>query len=225
MMKKKLILPALLLQAAVASAQYSIEVKPFETIPGIVAEDAEYMEICINYGAEEKANMAQFNITLPQGMTLDEESGAFELDATRFPTYKVGRQENVQPFTVNSEPRDDGSVFVTITTQGDYWIMGNSGTCLRAYYLTAADMQPGEYEVKIENGVIAIPAAEGNGPADLSSTTKVTVKDDAVGISSHTVASATTVAVYSIDGRRKHATAKGLSIVRKADGTVKKVMR
>lgn len=222
-MKKFLILPALLLQAAVASAQYSIEVKPFETIPGINGEDAEYMEISINYGAEEKAVMAQFDIILPQGMSFDEENGAFELDPTRFPTYKVGRQE-VQPFSVNYSHHED-SVRVTITTMGDYWITGNTGTCLRAYYLTAADMEPGEYEVKIVNGSIGIPDAEQGGPGNLSSTAKIKVTDDAVGISSRTAASAATVAVYSIDGRRQHATAKGLSIVRKADGTVRKVMR
>ncbi len=224
-MKKKIILSALLLQAAVASAQYSIEVKPFETNPGIVGDDAEYMEISINYGANEKANMAQFYITLPQGMTFDTANGAFELDETRFPKYTEGRQDNVQPFTVNYSDRDDGSVFVTITTQADYWFQGNTGTCLRAYYLTAADMQPGEYEVKIDNGVIAIPEAEGNGASGLSSTTKVIVSNGIVGISSQKASSAETVAVYSVDGRRKQATAKGLSIVRKADGTVRKVMR
>lgn len=220
-MKKSLILPALLLQAAVASAQYSIEVKPFETIPGINGEDAEYMEISINYGAEEKAVMAQFDIILPQGMSFDE--GAFELDPTRFPTYKVGRQE-VQPFSVNYSHHED-SVRVTITTMGDYWITGNTGTCLRAYYLTAADMEPGEYEVKIVNGSIGIPDAEQGGPGNLSSTAKVIVSSEVVGISSHKSSSASTVAVYSVNGRRKHATAKGLSIVRKADGTVRKVMR
>ena len=224
-MKKKIIIPSLLLlHAAMAAAQYSIEAKPFTTLPGIVADDAAYMEICINYGAEEQANMAQFNISLPEGMTLDEESGAFELDETRFPEYKVGRQ-TVQPFSVSSASQADGTTLVAITTMQDYWFQGNTGTALRIYYLTDSEMPLGEYEVKIDRGVIAIPAAEGNGPSGLSSITKVIVGDP-VGIRSANASGKASVKdAYTADGRRRSATTKGLNIVKMSDGTVKKVIK
>ena len=173
-MKKILFVGALLMQAAIASAQYSIEVEPFTTKPGVTFEDGEVMNILINYGENEQANMAQFNITLPEGMVFDE--GAFELDEERFPEVKVGRKME-QKFSVSYNAQADGSTIVVVKTDEDYFFTGNKGVALHAYFLTDENMKEGEYEIKIDRGVIAIPTAPGGGPSGISSVTKIAVSN------------------------------------------------
>ncbi|MBP5339095.1 MAG: hypothetical protein J6Z14_07320 [Prevotella sp.] len=196
-MKKLLFLGALLMQAAMASAQYSIEVEPFTTKPGVTTDDGQTMNIIINYGEEEQANMAQFNITLPAGMTFDE--GAFELDEERFPEYKVGRKM-VQPFAVSYNEQADGSTIVVVKTDEDYFFTGSTGVALYAYFLTDENMPEGEYEIKIDRGVLAIPTAAGGGPSGLTSVTKIAVSStDAI---RNITIDAENQKVYTVGGQR-----------------------
>ena len=121
-MKKILFLGAFLLQAAFMSAQYSISVKDFSVNAGSTSEDGAFLEIEMSYPAEDKIRMAQFNITLPEGITFDE--FAFELDKEYFPEYKEGRNM-IQPFSVGYNTDTDGSTIVTVTTSKDYYFGKN----------------------------------------------------------------------------------------------------
>ena len=211
-MKKSLFLGLFLLQALFMSAQYSIKVEPFTLAPGASADDEEnpaYFEISINYGEEEQARQCQFNMVLPEGITVPE--GYIELDENRFPMQKDGRQ-TIQPFTVSSQLQNDGSVQVIISTQKNFYFTGNEGVALRAYCNVDENMQEGEYEISIYNGVIAIKDAPGGGPDGLVSSTIIKVeKNISDGIRSIN-ADGTTGDVYNTAGQRVSRTTKGLYI-------------
>lgn len=209
-MKKIFFLGIFMLQAALMSAQYSIEIAPFTVAPGASADDEENpacFNIDINYGEEEEANMVQFNMFLPEGITIPD--GYIELDPTRFPEKKEGRNM-IQPFVVGQVPQSDGSLLITITTQKAYFFTGNTGAALNVYFNVDENMAEGEYEIKIDRGVIAIKGAEGGGPAGIESVNKVTVSNT-VGIRNIN-ADDQNAPVYNTAGQRVSRTTKGLFI-------------
>jgi len=211
-MKKILFLGLFLFQAALMSAQYSININPFEVAPGASSDDDDSVcfDININYGAEEQANMVQFNMFLPEGISIPD--GYIELDEDRFPLRREGRKD-VQPFTVGQATQSDGSILVTITTTSTtpYYFVGNTGAALKAYFIVDANMPEAEYEIKIDRGIIAIDGAEGGGPSGITSTTKVTVSNTATGIRSIN-ADGTNDPVYNTAGQRVKHVGKGLYI-------------
>jgi hypothetical protein len=209
-MKKIFFLGIFMLQAALMSAQYSIEISSFTVVPGASADDAENpacFNIDINYGPNEQANMVQFNMFLPEGITIPD--GYIELDSDRFPEVKEGRNM-IQPFVVGQVPQTDGSILVTITTQKTYFFNGNTGAALNVYFNVDQNMEEGEYEIKIDRGVIAIKDAVGGGPAGIESVNKFTVSNT-VGISSINADNQNNP-VYNTAGQRVSRTNKGLYI-------------
>jgi hypothetical protein len=137
------------------SAQYSISVKDFSVNAGSTSEDGAFLEIEMSYPAEDKIRMAQFNITLPEGITFDE--FAFELDKEYFPEYKEGRNM-IQPFSVGYNTDTDGSTIVTVTTSKDYYFGKNEGVALKAYILTDANLADGTYTIKVDRGEFYSPS-------------------------------------------------------------------
>ena len=210
-MKKILFIGLMMFTATFASAQsYSIKAQDVVTKAGVVLDDFESIKVEINYSESEKANAAQFDIDLPEGMKIE----AVVLNEDRFPEYKNKLGKMYQPF---AEGINDAGDRVTITqsaTDQAYYFEGSSGVAIELYFSTDPEMKDGEYELKIYGGVISIPAADGGGPSGIESTSKVTIGEGTGIWSPNMWQQAKKSAIYNILGQRIYKANKaGLYIV------------
>ena len=156
-MKHMIVLLFLMVVHTIGKAENIIQVVPFETKAGITTDDMQ--SFSIEMRNSEKMLAFQFDILLPEGMSLDNTDGLdpFEFNEDRV-SYTVDRRGNktFDYLAEYSEPFDGGWITVMVfTLEEDGELTGLDGEIMRAYYLTDANMEPGVYPVRIRNTVIA----------------------------------------------------------------------
>ncbi|MBQ2808685.1 MAG: hypothetical protein IJF06_06245 [Bacteroidaceae bacterium] len=155
--------------ATAVYAEDVLQVVPFKAQPGTTSDEACSFSIVMN---NETADIwaFQFDILLPEGMTLDNTGGLdpFEL-GDRCP-YTIGRG-GVKNWkhTIQYSFLDDGWCRVVVFTTDADRISGNSGEVLRAYYLTDDGMPEGVHPILIRNSVLTISGTTDLKPDDSSS--------------------------------------------------------
>ena len=156
-MKKILfILVFLIVGIATGGAENVIQVVPFETTAGVTTDDVQ--SFSIEMRNTEKMLAFQFDILLPEGISLDNTDGLdpFEFNEDRV-SYTVDRRGNktFDYLAEYSEPFDGGWITVMVfTLEAEGELDGLDGEIMRAYYLTDESMKPGVYPVRIRNTVI-----------------------------------------------------------------------
>ena len=156
-MKKILfILVFLIVGIATGGAENVIQVVPFETTAGVTTDDVQ--SFSIEMRNTEKMLAFQFDILLPEGISLDNTDGLdpFEFNEDRV-SYTVDRRGNktFDYLAEYSDPFDGGWITVMVfTLEAEGELDGLDGEIMRAYYLTDESMKPGVYPVRIRNTVI-----------------------------------------------------------------------
>lgn len=125
-------------------AEDVIQVMPFRTTAGVTADDGQYFQIHLNNS--EECWGIQFEMILPEGLTLDEYP--FELIRERVPTRR-GQMLHGVDYNIK-----DGTVYVVVSPNTDDYLLGNSGALLNVYYSTAADMPEGIHPIRINKPLI-----------------------------------------------------------------------
>lgn len=156
-MKHMIVLLFLMVVHTIGNAENIIQVVPFETKAGITTDDMQ--SFSIEMRNSEKMLAFQFDILLPEGMSLDNTDGLdpFEFNEERV-SYTVDRRGNktFDYLAEYSEPFDGGWITVMVfTLEEDGELTGLDGEIMRVYYLTNGNMEPGIYPVRIRNTVIA----------------------------------------------------------------------
>lgn len=156
-MKKLLfILVFIVVGTATGRAENVIQVVPFETTAGVTTDDVQ--SLSIEMRNSEKMLAFQFDILLPEGMSLDNTDGLdpFEFNEDRV-SYTVDRRGNktFDYLAEYSDPFDGGWITVMVfTLEAEGELTGLDGEIMRAYYLTDENMKQGVYPVRIRNTVI-----------------------------------------------------------------------
>ena len=135
-MKKLIIALVCMASAGFLHAEDAIQVVPFETKAGANVDDAKYFSIAMNNASAEIWAL-QFDLLLPEGMKIDDESGydPFELNEDRFP-YTTGRGGAITwKHTVYYDLLESGWYRIIVFTSEAERIIGNSGELLKIYYL------------------------------------------------------------------------------------------
>lgn len=169
-MNKKIIL-IFLAQFALLTmhAEDVLQVVPFEAQRGATSADGCSFSINMN-NASADIWAFQFEILLPEGMTLDDTGGLNPFEFGDRCPHTIGRG-GVKNFKhiVNYRLQDDGWWrVVVITTEADR-IEGYSGEVLRAYYLTDENMSEGIHPIYVRGTVLTIDGNSDIKPADASS--------------------------------------------------------
>ncbi len=155
-MNKILITVVMLFSALFVSAEDMLQVVPFKAEPGATSADGLSFSISMN-NATADIWAFQFDILLPEGMTLDDTGGLnpFELGDRCPHTIGRGGVKNFKHI-VNYKLQDDGWWrVIVITTEADR-IEGNSGEVLRAYYLTDTDFPEGIHPIYVRSTVLTV---------------------------------------------------------------------
>lgn len=156
-MKKLIIALVCMASAGFLHAEDAIQVVPFETKAGANVDDAKYFSIAMNNASAEIWAL-QFDLLLPEGMKIDNESGydPFELNTERFP-HTTGRGGAITwKHTVYYDLLESGWYRIIVFTSEAERIIGNSGELLNIYYLTDENMQPGLHPIYIKGAVLTI---------------------------------------------------------------------
>ena len=156
-MKKLIIALVCMASAGFLHAEDAIQVVPFETKAGANVDDAKYFSIAMNNASAEIWAL-QFDLLLPEGMKIDNESGydPFELIKERFP-HTTGRGGAITwKHTVYYDLLESGWYRIIVFTSEAERIIGNSGELLNIYYLTDENMQPGLHPIYIKGAVLTI---------------------------------------------------------------------
>lgn len=155
-MKKLIIALVCMASAGFLHAEDAIQVVPFETKAGANVDDAKCFSIAMNNASAEIWAL-QFDLLLPEGMKIDNESGAnpFELIKERFPYTKRG-ETITWKHTVFYDLLESGWYRIIVFTSETKRIIGNSGELLNIYYLTDENMQPGLHPIYIKGAVLTI---------------------------------------------------------------------
>lgn len=172
-MKKYIfILTMILLGSKISMAEDIINVVPFEAKAGAVSEDA--MSFTIEMTNVQDYWGIQFDLFLPEGMTLDTTGGLdpfdTELNPERYP-YTVDRRGNkTYKHAVEWNIVSSGAYRFAITpNDNDSFITGTSGEILTLYYLTDENFEPGLHPFIVEGTVMAISGNSGVRPVASSS--------------------------------------------------------
>lgn len=172
-MKKIFILLLTAFSCLGAMADSELQVLPFKA----VANDGNpewdsYLEITL----ENDVNIAgmQFDLYLPEGMTIDDDG--FELTTDRW-TGTVNKKTGVFSPNATTEVTDKGNghYFVTLYDQNNFQ-KGNSGVAFIIYYKTGA-MADGVYPIRIENAKMGPTANPSEGAILPVSTSYVVIGD------------------------------------------------
>lgn len=155
-MKRILMLFFLAAGMTAGKAEDVIQVVPFETTAGVTTDDIQ--NFSIEMRNSEKMLAFQFDILLPEGMSLDNTDGLdpFEFNEDRV-SYTVDRRGNktFDYLAEYSDPFDGGWITVMVfTLEAEGELTGLDGEIMRVYYLTDENMKHGVYPVRIRNTVM-----------------------------------------------------------------------
>lgn len=157
-MKKLIILlMCMMTSSGILRAEDALQVVPFETKANATIDDALSFSISMNNTSAEIWAL-QFDILLPDGMTIDDVSGyePFELSQDRFP-HTVGRGGAITwNHSVMYDLLESGWYRVVVFTSEADRIIGDTGELFKVYYLTDETMQPGLHPIYIKDAVLTI---------------------------------------------------------------------
>lgn len=169
-MKKILLILMIAVSALTLHAEDVIQVTPFQTTAGVTTDDMLSLSFQMNNSSAEIWAF-QFDILLPDGMTLDNTDGLdpFELNEDRCP-HTTDRKGNITwNHIVQYSLLSSGWYRVVVYTTELDRFTGDSGEILRAYYLTDADMEPGVYPIYVKGTVMTITGTTDIKPVESSS--------------------------------------------------------
>lgn len=167
-MKKLTILLSLLSVCLYGRAEGTLQVVSFGTTAGVVSDDAAYFEIEMT--TPEPIWGLQFEMLLPEGMTLDETYDPFELTEDCWPN-TTGRKGNITyDHDISYQKHSDGwiAVLVYAPSSAAARTKATEGIALKAYYLTDAQMEPGTYAIQIRQAKLAVTTEKSYIPAESS---------------------------------------------------------
>ena len=156
-MRKLVIALLCMASAGVINAEDVLQVIPFETKAGATTDDALCFSVSMNNASAEIWAL-QFDMKLPEGMTLDDVSGydPFNLSADRFP-HTTGRDGAITwKHSVYYDVLQNGWYRIVVFTSEVDRIMGQSGELFKVYYLTDDTMQPGLHPIHVKGTVLTI---------------------------------------------------------------------
>ena len=149
-----------------------LQVTPFATTAGITENEwDETLAFTVQMNNTQAYTGIQFDIVLPQGMTLIPDE-PLELLRERFPgTVKKG----VFYPEHNISVKDLGNSHYRIVLWHNEFapVEGNSGDMMIFYYLTSEDMAPGYYPIKVTGTVLAVDAHNSSKPETSTSYVKI----------------------------------------------------
>lgn len=151
-------------------AEDVLQVVPFETKAGATINDAPYFYVAMNNASAEIWAL-QFDLLLPEGMTIDDVSGwdPFELSTDRFP-HTTGRDGRpTWKHSVYYDLLESGWYRIIVFTSETERIIGNSGELFKVYYLTDETMQPGIHPIYIKGTVLTITGSTDIQPGESTS--------------------------------------------------------
>lgn len=166
------------------------QVIPFKAEPGLTTDDGFMISFQLN--SSQAYWGIQFEMKLPEGMTLDDTDGAdpFELSMDRFPYTKRGSKVTFKHGVAYGKRKDDPSWYIVVISPNDNtsYISEGNGECFYAYVKTDANMKPGVYPIYIRAALMVVttslytrPAATTSyckiGDATLPQTSKVSLPD------------------------------------------------
>lgn len=171
--KIKAIMILLLLPLCVARAEDALQVIPFATTAGVEEGSDETFSIAMvntqSYTAME------FNLYLPEGMTLIMESDDYdpmELSSDRFPG-KIKKGVFFPNHDTDIKLMSDGRYYIKIYNTDLETISGTEGELLIFYYETATDMEDGYYPITITGAILGVDSHTGVYPVNSTSFVKI----------------------------------------------------
>lgn len=170
-MKKILLTLTIILSALTIYAEDVLQVKPFHTTAGITTDDMLSFSFEMN-NASADIWAFQFDILLPEGMTLDNTDGLdpFELNEDRCPFTTDRKGQKTWSHTVQYNLLSNGWYRIAVfNTKDELRFTGNSGEILRAYFLTDENMVPGVYPIYVKETVLTITGSTDIKPMESSS--------------------------------------------------------
>lgn len=170
-MKKILLTLTIILSAFTIHAEDVLQVKPFHTTAGITTDDMLSFSFEMN-NASADIWAFQFDILLPEGMTLDNTDGLdpFELNEDRCPFTTDRKGQKTWSHTVQYNLLSNGWYRIAVfNTKDELRFTGNSGEILRAYFLTDENMAPGVYPIYVKESVLTITGSSDIKPMESSS--------------------------------------------------------
>ena len=149
-----------------------LQVTPFATTAGITENDwDENLAFTVQMNNTQAYTGIQFDIVLPQGMTLIAEE-PLELLRERFPgTVKKG--VFYPEHNISVKELGNGHYRIVLWHNEFAPVTGNSGDMMIFYYLTSEDMTPGYYPIKVTGTVLAVNAHNDYKPATSTSYVKI----------------------------------------------------
>lgn len=169
-MKKLIIALICITSIGTIRAEDVLQVVPFETKAGATVDDGLCFSVAMNNASAEIWAL-QFDLLLPEGMTIDEVSGydPFELNPDRLP-HTTGRGGAITwKHEVIYDQLSSGWYRIFLfTTQTDR-IIGESGELFKVYYLTDETMQPGIHPIYIKGTVLTITGSTDIQPGESTS--------------------------------------------------------
>lgn len=158
-MKKKLfIILFSFFSCLTVMAEDVVQVLPFSAPIGLTENDydEEYvMDLCMTNTQSYTA--MQFDIYLPEGLTLQTEDEVWDYNRDRF--NGITKRGVFIPYhVVGVDAMGDvpGHYFVTMYEEDLDIIKGNDGWMIRFYYLTSPDMKPGVYPIIVKGTVLTV---------------------------------------------------------------------
>lgn len=151
-------------------AEDVLQVVPFETKAGATVDDALCFSVAMNNASAEIWAL-QFDLLLPEGMTIDDVSGydPFELSTDRFP-HTTGRGGAITwKHSVYYDLLESGWYRIIVFTSETERIIGDSGELFKVYYLTDETMQPGLHPIYIKGTVLTITGSTDIQPGESAS--------------------------------------------------------
>ena len=156
-MKKFIIALMCIASVGAMRAEDVLQVVPFETKAGATIDDALCFSVAMNNASAEIWAL-QFDLLLPEGMTIDEVSGydPFELNPDRLP-HTTGRGGAITwKHEVIYDRLSSGWYRIFLFTTQTERIIGDSGELFKVYYLTDEAMQPGLHPIYTKGTVLTI---------------------------------------------------------------------
>lgn len=149
-----------------------LQVTPFATTAGITENkwDENYT-FTVQMNNTQAYTGIQFDIQLPPGMTLIEKE-PLELLKERFPGTEI-RGVFHPEHKISVSPQGNGLYRIVLYHEELTPVNGNSGDLMVFYYLTAEDMAPGYYPIKVTGTVLAVDAHTGCKPETSTSYVKI----------------------------------------------------
>lgn len=152
-----------------ARAEDVLQVTPFATTAGVVEDEWKTFSIEMNNTQEYTA--LQFDLYLPEGLTLIEE-GPMELNADRFPGY-VRKGVFYPEHEYECTKKDDRHYLITLYHSDFGVIKESEGELLIFYYETSSDMADGYYPITVSGTVLTIDSHNQVKPATSTSFVKI----------------------------------------------------